>query len=135
MWHSGLKWWRIGVSTNVCLNWVNANLALGIKKAILTSLFLELEGKSWFLDFTTILDLVVFAWFFPFVEFGWLIALPQSTILLPTTLSPPVLPLVSLGFTVDLVLPVVFSIEVSGAAMRLKPWINRQQKLVNPRKT
>ena len=55
-------------------------------------------------------ELSHFCLIFPFIELNWLIILPLST-----TLLLPILILVFLGSTSDLVLLVVFNIEVSGA--------------------
>ena len=96
---------------------INTNLALGVKKPNPASLFLELGRKSQFLDFIKILDLVIFIGFFLFIEFIWLIILPPLTMLLPTMLLPPVLPLIFLKFAIDLVLLIVFNIEVNSAAI------------------
>ena len=121
MWHFGLKWWRIEAFINTCLSLVNTSLALKVKKPGSAFIFLELRGKSWFLDFTKILDLVIFAWFFPFIEFIWLVILLSSP-----TLLPPVLASISLSFIADLVFSVVFSIKINDTTIWLKPWMNCQ---------
>ena len=102
--------------TNACLNWVNASLTLRVKKPVSVFSVLDL-GKLWFLDFTKILDLS----FLPEFFFIGLVASLLPTILLSTTLLPPTLPSVFLGFATDPVLPIVFNIEVSGAAIQQNP--------------
>ena len=69
MWYYKSKWWKTKAFINIYLNLVNINLAFKIKKPGPGFIFLELREKSWFLDFNKILDLVIFTWFFLFIEF------------------------------------------------------------------
>ena len=124
IWCFKSKWWRIGALRNACLNLVNANLALRVKKFEDPTIFLDLDG---------FLDLDVFWTFFPTSSSS--ISLPS--ILLPLNshlfrllplclalLSSPALTMPSPGCVADSILSEVFNTEISGAAIWLNPWIN-----------
>ena len=126
IWRSRLKWWRIEALRNTCLNLVNASLAPGVRKSKV-----DLDK---FLDLDKLLDLDLFWTSFPTssssnsvpsISPPWS-SLPSSLLflclaLLPSTPTPPLT-----GRLLDSVLPEVFNIEVSGATIRLNPWINHQ---------
>ena len=109
--------------------WLKAALALEVKKLGLASLALKL-GE--FLIFDGFLDLAKFLPFEfphlnnfrPFDDFPDFLASSSPLLLSPNpTISP--LPFSTLGFDI-LGNLVVFSIEVSGVAILLKPWMNYQ---------
>ena len=137
MWHSGSKCQRIGASVNASRKRLKADLASGVRKLGPASVAPKLGEFPLFDEFFPNLadfrDLDVF-WPFDFPDF-----LACSTPSPPnpsTSPSPSFLPeaglLSSFLLEADL-LPsfllgagslVVFNIEVSGAAILLKPWIN-----------
>ena len=156
MWHSGSKCQRIGVLMKVSRKQLKASLALGFRNFSLTSVaskFVEFPlFDNFFLDLAEFQDLDVFLLFdFPDLDnfrdldvFSNFLACFTPFLPIPnpsTSTSPSFLPkaglmssflleanllplfLLGAGLSSD---PVVFSIEVSGAAILLKLWINRR---------
>ena len=139
MWHSGSKCQRIKTLVNASRKWLKAFLAPGIRK--LGPVFVAPKlGKfslfdEFFPDLTDFWDLDIF-WPFDFLDF--LLCSTQSPQNLSTSPLPSFLPEASLlssflleadmlpSFLLGAGLLIVFNIEVSEAAILLKPWMNRQ---------
>ena len=146
MWHSGSKYQRIGASVNASRKRLKASLAPGIRKLGPISLALKLGEFPLFgsffdfspLDFPDLDDFRDLADFWPFDFPDFLACSTPSPPNPSTSPSPSFLPeaglLSSFLLEADL-LPsfllgagslVVFNIEMSGAAILLKPWMNRR---------
>ena len=134
MWHPGSKYRRLGTLMKANHKQLKADLASGVRK--LGSLFLALKLGEFQLfddffdfsplDFPDLDNFQDFDVFWPF-DFSDFIPSPST----PSLPSPS-----STSSEIDLSGGVtVFSIEVSGAAILLNPWINCRQKLAKPRKT
>ncbi len=125
VWRSGSKWWRISASVKNCLNRVNASLASGVRKGVASRAVL---GDVAFTDFK-VLSFAEFFDFLPFTSLTSPILIPSPSTSLPA--SSLVFPVASiLTFLVVSLGPlrlaaVSFGIEVRGAAILLKPLMNR----------
>ena len=138
MWHFGSKYQRIGASIKANRKRLKAILALGVRKLGPASVAPKLGefplfGK-FFPDLTNFRDLDVF-WPFDFPDFLACSTpplnpstspspsfLPEAGLLSSFLLEANLLPLFLLGAGSL----VVFNIEVSEAAILLKPWMDRQ---------
>ena len=129
MWHSGSKCQKIGALVKVNYKRLKAALALGVRKlgpAFLVSKLGELSLFDGFLDLANYLtfefsDLDNFR---PFDNFpNFLTSSSPSPLIPDLTTSPLAFPTSGSDMSSDLV---VFSIEMSEAAILLKPWINYQ---------
>ena len=149
MWHSGSKCRQIEASMKASRKRLKADLMLKVRNFSPTSIASKLVEFSlfdnFFPDLAKFLDLDVFSLFdfpefdnfpdflacsTPFLLISNLLTSPSPSFLLEASLLLSFLPKANLlplfllrtGLLGD---PVVFSMEVSGAAILLKPWINR----------
>ncbi len=121
IWCFRSKWFSIGASTNACLNLIKAFLAPEVRNDPDWLLkFLALEASDFFV-WIHFLDLAIFwpLWLFYIGCAGFFLSRFFTWILLPSCCSSPT-STEAAGPAVD----VVFSMEVSGAASLLNPWMN-----------
>ena len=138
MWHSGSKCQRIGALVNANHNRLKADLASVVKKLGPAFLASKLGKFPLFDDFLDLADFLPSE--FPDLDNFWLSDLPVfgSTCFNPSLNLSPTPPTLPTSLAASTLVPstslaastcddmVVFSIDVSGAAILLKPLMNQQ---------